>query len=216
MVNNWKVYLQARSFRNEFALTSFAFFASGSQNIHFLSQFEQRQGLRLNDFVLNMLPPTDFSIPIFIVTYSVVLITLITLLPSPERLAKGLQMFALLSFFRTVSIYLVPLEPPANMIFLNDPFANFLLHTPSLAVTKDLFFSGHTATLALMFFLAERQWHKVICLTALAVAPMMILFQHVHYTIDVIAAIPAAYFCFKLVNWLHSQRNTGWQTANYF
>jgi hypothetical protein len=211
VINNWKIYLQTRAFRNEFALTCFAFFVSGSQNIHFIAEFEKRQGMRLNDFVLNMLPPIDLSTPIFLITYSTVFFVLIELLSAPDRLAKGLQMFALLSFLRTLTIYLVPLEAPADIIFLNDPFANILLHQPDLKVVKDLFFSGHTATIALMFFLTKIKWIRIYCGIALIVSPAFILLQHVHYTIDIIAAIPAAYFCYRLVNWLHTQRNPKWQ-----
>ena len=212
LINNWKIYLQTRAFRNELALTLIAFFVAGSQNIHFIAEFEKRQGTRLNDFVLNMLPPTDFSMPIFLITYSTVLVVLIELLFAPQKLIKGLQMFALLSFLRTISVFLVPLEPPADLIFLDDPFANVLLHQPDLKVVKDLFFSGHTATVALMFFLAQNRFAKIYCGIALIVSPTLILWQHVHYTIDIIAAIPAAYFCYRLVNWLHTQRNLKWQT----
>lgn len=212
LINNWKIYLQTRALRNEFALTCFAFFVAGSQNIHFIAEFEKRQGTRLNDFVLNMLTPTDFSLAIFFITYSAVLFVLIELLFTPEKLTRGLQMFALLSFLRTLSIFLVPLEAPADIIFLNDPFANVLLHQPDLKVVKDLFFSGHTATVALMFFLTRKKWVQIYSGIALIVSPTLILWQHVHYTIDVIAAIPAAYFCYRLVNWLHLQRNLKWQT----
>jgi len=211
VIKNWKLYLQKPAFRNEFALTCLAFFVAGSQNIHFIAEFEKRQGTRLNDFVLHLLTPTDFSTPIFLITYSTVLIVLLELLASPPKLTKGLQMFALLSFFRTLSIFLVPLEAPADIIFLNDPFANILLHQPDLQVVKDLFFSGHTATIALMYFLAQKKWAKIYCGIALIVSPTLILWQHVHYTIDIIAAIPAAYFCYRFVNWLHLQRNLRWQ-----
>jgi hypothetical protein len=136
---------------------------------------------------------------------------LIELLAAPEKLTRGLQMFALLSFLRTLSIFLVPLEAPADIIFLNDPFANVLLHQPDLKVMKDLFFSGHTATVALMFLLARKKWQRMYCGITLIISPTLILWQHVHYTIDVIAAIPAAYFCYYLVNWLHLQRNPKWQ-----
>ncbi len=211
----WKNYLLQRACRNEMALTLIAFIASGAQSFHFLIQFEQRKGIQLNDFVHQLLPPKDLSTPIFITTYAVVAVSLFCYLKQPEKLMRGLQMFAVLSLLRTVTIYLVPLEAPANMIFLHDPFANMLLHTPSLAVTKDLFFSGHTAAIALLFFMADRNWLKWFCLAGLIASPTMILWQHVHYTIDVIAALPAAYFCYYLVNSLHARfANSGlleWQ-----
>ena len=55
--------------------------------------------------------------------------------------------------FRTSAINLVPLEPPDTILLLNDPFVQ--LFGKGEILTKDLFFSGHTGTLFLLFLLAR-------------------------------------------------------------
>jgi membrane-associated phospholipid phosphatase len=94
-------------------------------------------------------------------------------------------------------MYLLPLEPPAKMIILNDPFVEFFGTGQTL--TKDLFFSGHTATLFILFLVSEKKVYKTIFLISTVAVAVAVLLQHVHYTIDVFAAVFFTYACYKLV-----------------
>lgn len=56
-------------------------------------------------------------------------------------------------------------------------------------MTKDLFFSGHTSNMLLLALCFERKNDKLLGFAATTLVAVMVLFQHVHYTIDVLGAI---------------------------
>jgi hypothetical protein len=149
----WGKALGARSFRNQFFLTLLVFAGVCMHNFHYLRVWQAREGVQLNDMVLNQLPPHDFSLEIFLLEYCTMLLVIIITLHYPERFVTGLQMFALIMFARTMCIYFFPLEPPKDMIRLDDPFAAFFLHSKDTFVTKDLFFSGHISALTLLMLI---------------------------------------------------------------
>jgi membrane-associated phospholipid phosphatase len=61
-----------------------------------------------------------------------------------------------------------------------------------------LFFSGHTANLALLAFMVDIKWLKYILGICTFIVAVLLLVQHVHYTIDVLVAPFAAYISYKL------------------
>jgi hypothetical protein len=203
---NWKIAWSNRTFKNKLALSIFALAIAVHQNINFLNRWELRKGLRLNDWLLNQLVPTDFSVPIFTLTYGALTVVIISLLWNPERLVMGFQVFALMTFFRSICIYFFPLEPPAEMIYLRDPITEFFM-AKEFPITKDLFFSGHTASLTVLFLMSEKNWAKWVSGLALLVVPLMLLWQHVHYTADVAFAPLASYICYKTILYFHSEKS---------
>ncbi|MGB2958557.1 MAG: phosphatase PAP2-related protein, partial [Bacteroidota bacterium] len=109
----------------------------------------------------------------------------------------ALQSYVVMVGIRMVAMSLVPLEPPPTMISLTDPTVEYL-GTGTL-LTKDLFFSGHTSTLFLLFLSAQIRWQKGMFLVCFVVVAVCVLIQHVHYTIDVFAAPFFAYGAYRLV-----------------
>lgn len=206
MKQAWKQAWQSRVFRNKLALSLFALAVAGQHNFYFLNRWQLRKGAQLNDWLLNQLTPIDFSVPIFVLIYGVMIAVIISLLNNPNRLVIGLQVFALMTFCRTMAIYFFPLEPPAEMIYLRDPVGEFFL-VKEFPITKDLFFSGHTASLCVFFLMCEVKWLKWLAGIALVLVPTMILWQHVHYTIDVIAAPVVTYVCYRIVLYLNSDES---------
>ena len=103
-------------------------------------------------------------------------------------------------------MYLLPLEPPVKMIILNDPFVEFFGTGQTL--TKDLFFSGHTATLFILFLVSEKKIIKTVFLISTIAVAISVLLQHVHYTIDVFAAVFFTYACYKLLNYFKLGRES--------
>lgn len=205
----WSAAWAESKFRNQFALTILGFIAVGLFNLHFLKIWQTRAGMQVNDLVLNMLPPIDFSIPIFAVEYTALLLAFFYVIQTPRLLVRGLQMFALSFIARTITIYLIPLEPPRDIILLNDPIATFCFQTETVYVTKDLFFSGHVSAMFLFFLLIENKVLRLYIFAATIAIATMILWQHVHYTMDVLCAPLVSYVCYKFVNWWHLQTKYG-------
>ncbi|MBL0309745.1 MAG: hypothetical protein IPP77_08760 [Bacteroidetes bacterium] len=176
-----------------------------AHNFHFLQVWQEREGVQLNDMLLNQLPPVDLSLWIFLLEYSTLLLVFVFILPYPDRFIRGIQMFTMATFLRTICIYFVALEPPKDMIHLIDPCANFFLHSNGVFVTKDLFFPGHIAAITLMMLVSTNRYVKTWALLATIVISIMLLTQHVHYTFDVLFAPVAAFICYKVVLFAHSQ-----------
>lgn len=157
--------------------------------------FERRQGVVLDDPLLAALPALDLTVPIFILLYGTLVTSLIFLARFPGQLAHALRAYGLMVLIRMVALWAAPLDPPHGMVLLNDPIASM---GPGGALTRDLFFSGHTATLVVMALALPwrtARW-TVVGIALLMVA--MLLFQHVHYTIDVLVAPFVAWGAFTL------------------
>ena len=101
-----------------------------------------------------------------------------------------------MSLLRIISISMLSLEPPNDLISIKDPIT-FLFYGKA-DVTRDLFFSGHTATQFLIFLCLKKRTERVIALTATILIAIMVLFQHVHYTVDVITAPLITYLAYWL------------------
>jgi hypothetical protein len=163
----------------------------------FFQYIEQRQGYKLNDALLNALPSLNVSLPIFCIIWSMVVWFLVRSLSNPRLFLLYLYGFLFLCICRVVTLTLVPLDPPDQLIALADPLSNFFYGTKDF-ITRDLFFSGHTATLCLFFFCFEGKRDRVVALISTIAVGFLVLVQHVHYTIDVVTAPAFTYLCFFL------------------
>jgi hypothetical protein len=164
----------------------------------FFNFIEHRQGYYLNDWVLNKLPSVNVSIPIFIFIWGSVALIVVTVIKLPSVFVQFLYAYLLLLLVRYASIYFFPLEAPPGLVPLVDPLSNSFYGAKF--ITKDLFFSGHTSTLFLMYFFQNTTTKRLFTLFASLAVGFLVLLQHIHYTIDVIIAFPAAYLCFKTSN----------------
>lgn len=204
---NWKLMSESSFFRNAFILNFLFFTAVSFTNFHYLRTWEFRTGSTLNDPILVLLSPRDFSLPLFCITYSCIVIGIITVLRHPLLFFRGLLAYSFMLAARTITIYLLPLEAPAGLIPLKDYVADFFLHTPQVFVVKDLFFSGHTGALMIMYLATDQKWFRKYVSVALIVVPLLLMWQHVHYAIDVVAAYPLTWGCYKVAERI---------TANFF
>ena len=146
-----------------------------------------KPGLRINDLVLNAFAPRDNSWIIFGLIYLSLVITLQGIYRKPEMVLLGLKCYLLLTLLRMVSMYVLTLEAPEGIIPLHDPLVDVIAYGGNV-FNKDLFFSGHVATLALFVWLEERPMFKSILLMNTILVAGLILLQRVHYTMDVLAA----------------------------
>lgn len=163
---------------------------------YFFEVIEKRNGWILNDRVLNWLPAINLSIPIFAIIWSMVAITLYECYKSPAIFLKMLWGFIFLTLARILSISFIPLNPPQNLVVLIDPLSNYFYGQDF--ITKDLFFSGHTSTQFLLFFVLQKSWQKKIALLSAVLVGGFVLVQHIHYTIDVLGAFVITPFVYKL------------------
>lgn len=196
---SWKLALQNKHFIQKFILSFILLAVVLYFFAWFLNYIEQRQGHVFYDPVLNFLRPRDVSDFIFYTTYGAAFIGLCHAFANPYRTLHICQMYTLLTVFRIITLFIFPLDPPANIIPLKDSILEHTFYNAGGNV-KDLFFSGHTATLFLFFFFTKHQtlkWFFFVCSIAVAV---FVVIQHIHYSYDVIVAPMFAYFCYKIVS----------------
>lgn len=152
----------------------------------FYRHIEAKHGLVLHDFLLNTIPPYNVSVPIFIIIWGMIFLGIIRSLITPHIFLNYMMGFIIITFLRIVCLSCIALNPPVGIVELKDPFTD--LFYGGIFITKDLFFSGHTATLVLLSLALEKKRDKILCIAAAIVVGALLLVQHVHYTIDVIAA----------------------------
>ncbi len=209
VINNWRIAFQQRNIRLQFILTAVSYIFLFKYCRMVMVIFEQRKGIQIIDPLLTRLPVVDSSTLIFSLTYSALAIFILTNLNNPMRFIKGMQAYTLLLTMRTITIYLVPLEPPIGMIVLKDTVSNFFMNSGNgTYIVKDLFFSGHISAIMLFFLVAENKTIKIILVSLAVVIASLILLQRVHYTMDIIAAPFFSYLAIKIVAALNKQSLT--------
>jgi hypothetical protein len=149
---------------------------------------QQRQGLVLHDYILEFIPSKNVSYPIFSIIYCTVIYLIIRLLASPKTFLWFAWAFNLETAFRFLTIFLVALNPPLGIVDLHDPIASLFIYGENMAITKDLFFSGHTATMVFACYFLPQKKEKITAIISTLVLVGLLLVQHVHYTIDIIMA----------------------------
>ena len=159
--------------------------------------------MALSDPILKAYNPVDLTWLTFTLIYLSLFLFIITTINKPDRLLKAFQAYGLMVIFRTIAMYLTPFEAPETLLLLDDPFVQ--LFGQGEILTKDLFFSGHTGTLFLLFLLAEDKTIKYIFLLFTLTVGTAVLLQHVHYSVDVFVAPFIAFAAYRIINNLHNK-----------
>lgn len=165
----------------------------------FFLEIEERDGTRLNDVLLNFIPGLNCSFLIFFILYGSLLWMLCCIVCHPLTVLIIMHGYIILSVMRLCTLTLFPLNPPAGLIPLNDPILSLFYH--SRQITKDLFFSGHTSILCLVSFCQIGKKDKIIGFSVTILMGFLLLFQHIHYTIDILMAP-----LFSWVSWYMAKR----------
>jgi len=193
---NWQKYLLNKDFRYSFFISavilSFVLFWLA----RFLVQNETRNGFAFNDPFLSLFTPIDVTWITFILLYGALIISLTSLSFHPVRMLIAFQAYAIIAFMRLTTIYFLPLNEPATIIPLTDPFVAFF--GEGRTFLRDLFFSGHTATMFLFYLTAVNKKLKIVFLILTIIVAGGVLVQHVHYTVDVIVAPFVAYAAYRI------------------
>lgn len=169
---------------------------------YFINILLPKPGSPISDPVLNFFTPRDWSIEIFVGIYLATVLSLVFNSAKPYTILVGLQTYVIVNFMRLTSLYLFTLEAPDGIIPLSDPFLTKFAYGQAIFV-KDLFFSGHISTLAILFFIENKRVLKWFILISMIAVAVMLAWQRVHYSIDMLAAPLITWIVFRLFTWLN-------------
>lgn len=204
---NWKDFLSDKKNKTEFIVSLIFLAVVLAVLAWFINYVELRQGVAFNDPLLELFNPIDLTWFTFGLIYFALILAIVSLINNPVKLLFALQLYSLMVFVRIIAMFLLPLDPPEKMILLKDPFVE--LFGSGKTLTKDLFFSGHTATLFILYLVSEKKKIKMYFLISTILVAACVLLQHVHYTIDVFAAIFFTYACYKLLSKISRRKVNG-------
>ena len=196
----WKAAWKSPVFRRNFIIGMIAIIALLATFPYFFRTIEQHSGPVLNDWVINQLPSYDVSLLIFGVIWASGLLILIRARHSPAVFMMFIYSYTIITLTRMISINLVPLNPPVGLIPMVDPITNAFYG--KVYITKDLFYSGHTSTIFLIFLCLRQWWDRLAVLIGSLLVGALLLVQHVHYSIDVLGAFVFTYPLYRLGKWL--------------
>ena len=202
---SWKEALSQKNFQIHLFISGFAAVLLVLFIPYFLNKILlQKPGILLHDFILNQLEPKDWSWIIFGLIYSSVLLTVLFNYSKPYLILLGIETYITINLIRIITMYCVTLEPPLASIPLTDPLITKIAYG-NVVYLKDLFFSGHVSTLFLLFLIAENKLLKIFLLTSTIVVAFLILWQHVHYSVDVLSAPVFAWIAFYMIKKVNSR-----------
>lgn len=194
----WRKAWSNKGFRQKTVVASVVLIAVLIAFPFFFALIEQRHGTQFNDRLLQFLPAIDVSGVTFVVIWSMSVFLWIRCAQKPYIFLVTLCSFVILCFTRMITISLFPLNPPEGLIPLRDPISSLFYGGPEVFITKDLFYSGHTATQFLIFLCLQKRNDKIIAFLSTLTVAALVLIQHVHYTIDVLGAFVITYFVYLL------------------
>ena len=184
----WSEAWKESSFRLSFSLAILTFSVFPWKAATYFQWVQQREGIVLNDFILELIPAKNVSYLIFSIIYCTVIYLIIRLLATPKTFVWFAWAFNLETTFRFLTIYFVALNPPIGIVELLDPVAALFIYGENLPITKDLFFSGHTATMVFACYFLPLKKEKILAVLLSLILAVLLLIQHVHYAIDIVMA----------------------------
>ena len=183
---SWTNAWTSATYKTKISIASLLFISVLLCYPYFFALIQSRPGFLLHDPVLDVLPSFNVSVYIFLLIYFTVGLGIFRAIQSPALFLLFLWSCLFLSLARIITMSLVPLDPPAGLVPLTDPIlAPFYHHNQ---ITKDLFFSGHTSSVFLIYLILRKKGEKIFALVATVLVGVLLLIQHIHYTIDVLIA----------------------------
>jgi len=209
---SWRQAWQQPSFRARMIAGALIMICIAIVMPSFFDYIEKREGVALHDWVLHRIPATNVSLFISLAMWSAILLGAFRAIRQPLLLQLFLWSFILLTVTRLVSISLVALNPPLGIIPLTDPLANAFYGRHF--VSKDLFYSGHTSIVFLLFLCLDKKADKIVALVATLLVGILVMVQHIHYTVDVLFAPVFTLLCFyggKMITRDYQKASPSWK-----
>jgi hypothetical protein len=199
---NWTAAWQDSRFRWQLIIAIGVFALFPWKADEYFQWIQQRDGIDMRDILLENLPAYNVSIPIFAIIYLSVIYLLLRIIRRPKDFLWFAWAFNLETILRFICIYGVALNPPIGLVELHDPIAELFIYGENIAITKDLFFSGHTATMVFVCHFLPTRNERWIAIALTIVLITLLLIQHIHYSLDVLAAPFATGLAIRLAKYL--------------
>lgn len=164
---------------------------------------QTKSGVVVSDIILDNIPTINLGL---IYIYGLIIILTIAILYplffEVRKLHVVISQLSLLIMLRSFFITLTHLGAPTNAILVHaSGFWRFF------DVNNAFFFSGHTAVPFLGFLIFRKSKLGIFFLIATIIMMITVLLMHVHYSIDVFAALFITYGSFKIGEWLFKKIN---------
>jgi len=205
-LRHWKIDWESEFKEHKRLIVLSLIFLAGALILNsVLGNYADRVGTAAaSDLILDHVGPFDLTY-LFVYGYGLVILLLFIypLLFRVREFHVVISQFSLLVLLRSFFISLTHLKVPADAISVS--FA----HLSNLLIFRnDLFFSAHTAIPFLGFLLFRK--NKIagtFFLIMTFVLAATVLLMHVHYSIDVFAALFITYGSYKFGEWLFRRIN---------
>ena len=196
----WKPFFRIPGNRAYFWMVMGIFTAMFLTVFFTLAYVEEQPGFVIENWTREIFgTPFDFSLGIFAITYFSMVFAISEHCLRPVIFLRMLTAYAFMQIGKCLLLLVIPLDPPADILPLNDPVLETLFYQGNVNL-KDLFFSGHVATVFIAgYFTKWRTMKWVFLLLGIALS-FMLAQQRVHYVIDCVGAPVFAW----LACWLSS------------
>jgi membrane-associated phospholipid phosphatase len=201
----WRNELSNKKFKINFIFTLIFLAAALITLSNFLTYNDTLSGVAYTDPILKYFEPVDVTWVTFLLIYSALLAGILTLAKYPRYLIIAFQSYSIMVLFRIIVMYSLPLDPVPDTIPLEDPLVQ-MFGTGEILM-RDLFFSGHTSTMFLLFLTAQNKKMKITFLIFTILVGLAVLIQHAHYTVDVLAAPFFSYTSYRISILLNKKLN---------
>ncbi|MBP1649206.1 MAG: hypothetical protein H6Q30_2651 [Bacteroidetes bacterium] len=202
----WSEQWRSPRFRIELIVTILLTVLALATLANFLNWVETRPGVVLNDPILALFRPVDLTWLTFGLIYFGLICGIVFLTRHPQAMLIAFQSYTLMVAVRIAAMFVLPLAAPPASIPLQDPTVEYL--GTGKMLTQDLFFSGHTSTLFLLFLTAQGRTLRTVFMICTVTVGISVLLQHVHWTVDVLVAPFVSYACFRVVTMLAYRRRS--------
>jgi len=163
----------------------------------------KKGGVVASDLILDSIP--TFDLDFLFVWGGVLIVAVLFLYPLLFRVKdfhKVISQLSLLLMVRAAFTCFTHLSVPSDALLFEVPSLISLF-----TFQNDLFFSGHTALAFLGFLLFKDKKIKYFFLISSIFMGVVVLFMHVHYSIDVFSAFFITYGTFKIGEWFFDKIN---------